>query len=35
MRWPARIGLALLGALIVALGVLWFLHTHERVDDTV
>lgn len=35
MRWPARIGLALLGALIVALGVLWFLHTHERVDDTI
>jgi len=35
MGWPVRIGLALLGALIVALGVAWFLHTHERVDDTI
>ena len=35
MGWPARIGLALLGALIVALGVAWFLHTHERVTDSI
>ena len=35
MRWPTRIALAALGALIVALGVAWFLHTHERVADTV
>lgn len=35
MRWPMRIGLALLGALVIALGVAWFLHTHERVDDTI
>lgn len=35
MGWPMRIALALLGALIIALGVAWFLHTHERVDDTI
>lgn len=35
MGWPMRIGLGLLGVLIVALGVGWFLHTHERVDETV
>lgn len=35
MGWPMRIALGLLGALVVALGVVWFLHTHERVDDTV
>lgn len=35
MRWPTRIALAALGALIIALAVAWFLHTHERVSDTV
>ena len=35
MRWSTRIALAVLGALIIALGVAWFLHTHERVSDTV
>jgi len=35
MRWPARLGLAALGALIIALGIAWFLHTHERVSDTI
>ena len=35
MGWPMRIALVLLGALVAALGVAWFLHTHERVDDTV
>ena len=35
MRWPTRIALAALGATIIALGVAWFLHTHERVSDTV
>ncbi|MEN4903498.1 DUF4350 domain-containing protein [Luteimonas sp. TWI1416] len=33
MGWPARIGLGLLAALALALGVAWFLHTHERVDE--
>lgn len=35
MGWPARIGFGLLAALLVALGVVWFLHTHERVENTV
>ena len=35
MGWPARIGWGLLAALAIALGVAWFLHTHERVEDTV
>ncbi|MDR6992250.1 DUF4350 domain-containing protein [Luteimonas sp. 3794] len=35
MRWPVRIALAALGALVIALGVGWFLHTHERVPETV
>ncbi|KLI99052.1 DUF4350 domain-containing protein [Luteimonas sp. FCS-9] len=33
MAWPLRIGLGLLAALALALGVAWFLHTHERVDE--
>lgn len=35
MGWPARIGCGLLAVLAVGLGVAWFLHTHERVEDTV
>ena len=35
MGWPARIGLAVLAALVLGLGVAWFLHTHERVEETI
>ncbi len=35
MGWPARIGLLAAGSLVVALVVVWFLRTHERVIDTV
>lgn len=35
MSRPVRILLAVLAALLVAAGVAWFLHTHERVTETV
>lgn len=35
MGWPARIGFALLALLALALGVVWFLHTHERIEEDV
>lgn len=35
MRWPMTLALALLGAAVIAGGVGWFLHTHERVEDSV
>lgn len=34
MSGPMRVGLGVLGLLVVALAVGWFLHTHERVDES-
>ncbi len=35
MAWPVRVGIALAALLVLALGVAWFLHTHERIEETV